>query len=135
MPDKNDLGIWRAEVDRFRRDCEQGSPADEAERLRQAVGLAPAVIPAPGIEALIEQRAFVSAALALMGPDAPFMLSRSSQGHCLATIAEHGVEATAEGASPALALLGAWAAGLLARTSFAKGSSDVQQANAPERFH
>jgi hypothetical protein len=44
------------------------------------------------------------------------MLSRSGEGRCLATIAGRGGEVTAQAASPALALLGAWAAALLARS-------------------
>lgn len=135
MPDKTEIGIWRAQVDRFRRDCEQSSVDQEGERLREAMRLVPVEMNASAFDALIAQGAFASAALAVIGAGTPFMLSRSSEGHCLATIAGQGVEVIAEGVSPALALLGAWAAALLARTTASCQTFDVSMAAAPGRLH
>ena len=117
MPEKTDIGIWRAQVERFRRECEHCPTVQQRDRLAEALQLAPLDGIAPAVEALIAHGAFETAALAVIGHDTPFMLSRSADGHCLATIAGHGVEVSAQGASPALALLGAWAGALLLRTA------------------
>lgn len=116
MPEKSVIGIWRGHVDRLRRDCEQSPLAHERRMLREAARLLPVEADAALVEVLIAQDAFESAALAIIGQATPFMLSRSGEGRCLATIAGRGGEVTAQAASPALALLGAWAAALLARS-------------------
>ncbi len=69
------------------------------------------------IETMLACGAAESAVLALLGPDASFMLSRGSGGPCLATVvASEGLEErSAEGATMALALLGAYVSLLLAR--------------------
>ena len=135
MPDKTDIGMWRAEVDRFRLDCEQSSAVQEEALLREAVRLIPVEIDLLVFEAFIGQGAFESAALAIIGRAAPFMLSRSGDGDCLATIAGPGVEVTAQGASPALALLGAWAAALLARVPGSGAERGDHLAAAPPYIH
>ncbi len=133
MPDNTQTDPLLAQLDRFRHDCEQCPAEGESDCLREALRLFPAIAEV-SVKTLISDGGFASAALAMIGPDTPFMLSRSSQGHCLATIAQHGWEVTAEGATPALALLGAWASALLACTS---GSSPASAgtAGAPDLLH
>ena len=99
----------------FADQCRSSALADQAARIRDAMTLTrPHVAPA-FIEVMIAAGAFESAALALIGKDTGWMLSRSCNGRCLASIIAPGMsgEVTAEGASPALALLAAWASAAL----------------------
>jgi hypothetical protein len=98
-------------LSRFAEHCRSSGAEDQAQRLRQALTLLrPASKPAM-IEVMIAAGAFESAALALIGTDAAWMLSRSGAGRCLANVIAPGMtaEADGEGATPALALLAAWA--------------------------
>jgi hypothetical protein len=91
--------------------CRTSAPAEQARRLQQALALAhPGQSPAL-FQVMIAAGAYESAALALIGKEAAFMLSRSGAGRCIATVLAPGMKAeiTGEGATPALALLAAWA--------------------------
>lgn len=113
----------------FLHDCVASAPCEAADRLREArclfaaAGCGPAGIPAmlpaaAAHEAMLASGSFESAALALLGADASFMLSRGGNGVCLASIALPGctAEVTAEGTTPALALLAAQVSAILAET-------------------
>ena len=100
----------------FAGDCRASSVELQADRLREAHALFAARSPAscafPAIEAIesmIATEAFDSAALAMIGADRSFVLSRGGSGICMATLIgeQSGTEISAEGASPALALLAA----------------------------
>jgi hypothetical protein len=96
---------------RFAEHCRASGADNQAQRLRQALTLLrPGSQPAM-IEVMIAAGAFESAALALIGSDAAWMLSRSRAGRCLASVIAPGMtaETDGEGATPALALLAAWA--------------------------
>ena len=97
--------------------CRNGALEDQPRRIRQARGLARAKVPSRMFEVMIAAGAFESAALLLLGEDAAWMLSRGARGRCLASLLLPGMseEVTCEAASPALALLGAWACEALAR--------------------
>jgi hypothetical protein len=97
--------------------CRNGALEDQPRRIRQARGLARAKVPSRMFEVMIAAGAFESAALLLLGEDAAWMLSRGARGRCLASLLLPGMseEVTCEAASPALALLGAWACAALAR--------------------
>lgn len=72
----------------------------------------------PAFEAMMAAGAEESAALALLPQGASFLLSRGDDGLCLASVmlATTGEEVTAQGNSPALALLAALSASLLVNT-------------------
>lgn len=115
---------WCLRLQEFVCDCVASTAGEQAKRLREAANLmrlAPPSVMVPGgnavdqqtIEMMIGAQAFESAVLALMGPDAGYMLSRGN-GTCLATVFMPGLleELTYEGATPALALLAAHASAL-----------------------
>ena len=142
------IGIenWRTRVRAFLRDCEQGAPDTQAQRLREAVAILSAEpeqrsaftragLDMAILDGLIECGAFESAALAIIGEGTAFMLSRSGDNRCLATIADHGVEATAEGATLALALLAAYAGALLAGAGGSARPHEPPPANPATRIH
>lgn len=68
------------------------------------------------LDALLTAEAHESAALALLGSEWGYMLSRGPAGACLATIMAPGggEDTTVQGATPALALMAALAATLVA---------------------
>ncbi|MDE8651118.1 hypothetical protein [Novosphingobium album (ex Liu et al. 2023)] len=98
-------------------DCVASAPVEEADRIREAALLlraAPVSIEgfacAPEfdrIEALLARGAAVSAALATLGEQTPFIVSRGANGVCLASMMRPGgtEELVAEGRTVALALL------------------------------
>lgn len=107
--------LWRARLARFLDACDASGPEDQADRLREAHALFRHHDPVASsvLDAMIAARAYESAALALVGPAAGYMLSRGGTGICLASVYLPGCEQrTCEGATPALALLAATATGL-----------------------
>ncbi len=111
-----------ARLNRFRAICEASQPGDEARRLQEALRLvSPRHARAAG--RMVASGAYESAVLALIGNRAALMFSRSGNGRCLASIAAPGTdgEVTAHGATPALALLAAWAAAAAVRSDAADG--------------
>lgn len=108
-------GQWRERAASLLHDCAASAPADEADRLREAFLLlgeanfadaGPSDQPcAQDFGRLLACQAHDSAAIALLGQDTSFLVSRAG-GTCLATVLRPGrTEAWGEGATPALALL------------------------------
>lgn len=117
----------------FLHDCVASDAWEEADRVREALvllhgpgagigtsmGMGMGMGPRPdaiGIAAMLDCGAAESAVIALLGPAATFMVSRGEGQACLATVisAPGEEEIIAEGASVALALLGAYASSVLA---------------------
>jgi hypothetical protein len=112
---------WPWRLSAFLRDCRAAAPELEADQIREGHRLFGALVESsrlrhsfpdgPTIERLIAAGAHESAAIAIVGRDRPFLLSRGAGGVCFATLVAAGTsrEVTAEGLTPALALLGAMA--------------------------
>ena len=106
-------------LQRFAELCAASGPADQARRLREALALTRATRARDMIEVMIAAGAFESGALAVIGADATWIVSKGGTGRCLASIVLPGMseEVSAEAASPALALLAAWAKAALVSVS------------------
>jgi len=111
---------WKLRMTDLHKDCTDSLPVEQAGRIREAarllgggvslpVGCPPVSISSDVLETMLAAGAFESAVLYLMGGQSAFMLSRSGNGSCLASVvrADGAEEITAEGATPALALLAA----------------------------
>lgn len=116
---------WRRQLAELATACAGSFPEDEADCLRHVhallaaapspVLLAGLAVPGRGrLAALLEAGGGTSAALALLGDDSGYLLSRGSDGEHLASVvlpgAQHDVSAC--GDTPALALVGAIARAL-----------------------
>jgi hypothetical protein len=118
-------------------DCAASPANDQAARLIEAARLLRVPEDVAKVTAMVACGAYESAAHVVLGPDRPFLVSRGANGLCLASALMRnrdrwvdGGEATAEGATPALAMLAALAAALLAeedqagsRTRFAASTN------------
>lgn len=136
-----------AALERFFSDCVGSLVNEEPARLAEAVNLFVskngfrADLAAPAQEAsirdAIEAGAAVDAALAIIGDDTVFMLSRGGGGTCLATmiLADGGEEVMGEAVTPALALLAAYAAALLARAQPESTDRSANQSRLTTRLH
>lgn len=95
----------------FADQCRASTSGGQAARTREARALSGSKLAPQLIEVMIAANAFESAALALVRTDATWMLSKGGDGRCLASMVLRGMteEVTCDGATPALALLGAWA--------------------------
>lgn len=142
--DKGDSRIWARRLGDFVNECAGSAPVEEADRVREAVQLlqgsghdAAGRIDPAAIEAMLACGAGESAVMAIMGRETSFMLSRGEGGTCLATvIAREGAdEAIAEGATLALALLGAHVASVLAGVERIDGAATVRQPAASLLLH
>lgn len=102
-------------LQRFVQLCATNTAVDQLSRLRDALTLAKTTRSLDMVEVMIAAGAFESAALAVIGDQATWMLSKGGEGRCLASLILPGMseEVTSEGATPALALLGAWASAAL----------------------
>ena len=120
-------GIMAERLRDLLHECAASAPAEQADRLREAHTLfthrgfrggqsSATEANAKVLEELLKLGAYESAALALLGGDSAFMLSRGANGNCLASVMlPHGPEeAVAEGSTLALALLCAHLSALLA---------------------
>lgn len=107
--------------------CAASTPAEEADRLVEAADLLAPLSGSDRFWAMMACKAYESAALLVLGPDRPFLISRGGGGVCLATsvYADGEDEATTQGATPALALLAAHAAAVLADEG--RGAPPVRQ--------
>ncbi len=105
-------------LQRFAELCATSGLADQARRLHEALTLTRAA-GRDMIRVMIAAGAFESAALAVIGGEATWIVSKGGEGRCLASVVLPGMseEVTSEGASPALALLGAWASASLVSTT------------------
>jgi hypothetical protein len=118
---------WKSLLRGFIERCAASGAKEQADRLREArllfqfdgsgTYVDQADLPDDNtLEGMLDRGAHESAALALLGADTAFMISRSSGGNCLASVVLRGQdgEMTEAGATLALALLAAKAAALLA---------------------
>lgn len=120
----------------FLHDCITSTAAEEMDRLREALCLLGSSAP-EAVEAMLTVRAAVSAALAIIGDQASFMLSRGGNGLCLATfiLADGTEDMVAEGATPALALLTAHVSALLCDLEQGVEKPPARSATAAARLH
>lgn len=123
------LSAHRARMRDFLHDCVASTGAEQADRLHEAallLGVAPEQQPA--IAAMIACGAYESAAFLVVGQDRPFLVSRGLTGACLAsTVLGNGdEEATAEAATPALAMLAAHMSATLAAGTRLSGSPSLR---------
>ena len=97
--------------------CATSEPVDQAARLREALELASTGMSRELVEVMIAACAFESAALAVIGAQSAWMVSKGSENGCLASILLPGMaeEVTREGKTAALALIGAWATAALVK--------------------
>lgn len=120
------LTHWQARLRDFCERCAESLPEEEGKRIREARallrqagalpwGAPPVELDPAALEAMLAAGACESAAMALLGPEVAFMLSRSSYGICMASVVLPGgrQEATAEGRTLVLALLAALAVALI----------------------
>ena len=142
------LALWQARMEDFLYDCAASAPSEEADRVRDAVDLfarphsesSGLFVPAPdaaAIEAMLACGANESAVLALMSPDAGFLLSRGGNGICLASIVlpDGSEEVTAEGSTMALALLAALVSAVLAGRSEPRMANPAMRAAMGDRLN
>ena len=119
-------GQWARRLHDLLDDCDGSHAAEQDSRLREGwclllrtpLGLpawCEALPPEPELEAMIAAEAWESAALALLPPDAGYMLSRGGNGNAVASVVLPGQaeEATSVGETPALAVLAALALALI----------------------
>lgn len=97
-------------------DCVGSNATEQRLRLIEAAWLLPSSQGRHSLEAMIACEAYESAAALILGAERPYLVSRGSNGVCLASalIVNGCEEATAEAATPALAMLAAHVAALLA---------------------
>ena len=133
-------GQWRERLSELCEACIEGAARETTARLREAFALfslAPEEstlhgAPMPrtaAFEAMLACGATDSAALALLPQGSGFLLSRGEDGLCLASVMLGGSheEVTAQGATPALAMLSAMAAALFVGS---RGAGDGDGAGA-----
>lgn len=138
---------WEARLEEFLNDCVGSMVTDQAARLRDAETLfvsdarprseLDASARRETVRGLIEADAAVDAALAIIGEETAFMLSRGGSGTCLATmiLPEGSEEVMGEAATPALALLAAYAAALISRAGLDTAAESARTARAGARLH
>jgi hypothetical protein len=100
-------------------DCVASAASDQDARLIEASWLLAAVSDQARLRAMIACGAYESAAALVIGEGRPYLVSRGANGVCLASapFADGCEDATAQAATPALAMLSAHAAALLAQES------------------
>ncbi|MCB2047556.1 MAG: hypothetical protein KDE32_04935 [Novosphingobium sp.] len=105
--------------------CSRAGPADEAELLREARIITRARYSPRMIEVMIAAGAGESAALAMIGKDVAWMLSKGAVDSCMASVILPGMteEVTMQASTPALALLAAWASAALCLLDLAPAES------------
>ncbi|MCT2398186.1 hypothetical protein [Novosphingobium mangrovi (ex Huang et al. 2023)] len=117
--------VWTARLRGLVHDCVASTSHEEADRVREAAhllhsgamaGTCGQAVDPSAVESMLACGAAESAVLEIVGHNAAFMLSRGQSDCCLATVivGDEGQEVMSEGATLALALLGAYAGGLLA---------------------
>jgi hypothetical protein len=133
--------VWTARLEKFFNDCVNSSDEEQSARLTDAANLflSSALVKSQievtakydAVHALIAAGAALDAALAIVGPDTVFMLSRGGDGTCLATMILNGgtQEVMGEAGTPALALLSAYAAAVLIIAG--RGGADPTSSDGP----
>jgi len=123
-------GRLRARLRDLLHDCVASAAAEQADRLAEACELLACGHDAARIDVMLRAGAYESAALAVIGEGAGYMLSRGPSGSALASVILPGSEdeATAEASTPALALIAAHVAAIL---DDAETSAPRQQLAAP----
>lgn len=113
----------------FLHDCAASGPAEQGDRIREAVRLLGMASAAESIEAKLASGAPESAVLELIGPETAFMLSRGGNGSCLAAVVlpDGSEEMISEGSTLALAMLAAHVSSLLADAELGERNSDYSQ--------
>lgn len=111
---------WVEQLRDLLNECAGSRPADEQDRLREAVALLknPSLIHARGIpaeqlariEAMLECGAMASAAFEIVGKNVSFMVSRGHNGVCMASAVspEDEAETICEASTVALAMVAAY---------------------------
>lgn len=116
----------------FLHDCAGSAPAEEHDRIREAIlllydpdGRNGEPFDPATVESMLACGAGESAVLAILGPDVNCMVSRGSAGSSLATLVlpDGSEEVISEGATIALALLAAYVSMLLAGLEREEGIS------------
>jgi hypothetical protein len=128
----------------FLNDCVGSAASEEVDRIREA-GLLLQREPRPGggnldlvlIETMLNGGAAESAVMAMVGPEQAFILSRGRTGTCLATVVNHdgSEEMIAEGATIALALLGAFVSLRLAEIERGEDAEAPKDGSPSSRLH
>lgn len=128
----------------FLHECAGSAACEEADRVREALlELGGSGVRANGpldvmaVHSMIESGAATDAALAIIGDDASFMLSRGKKNLCMASVI-HGDgsdEALAEGQTLALALLAAHVSAVLSRIEKGSETAEAQPAPVSMRLH
>jgi hypothetical protein len=128
----------------FLHECAGSAACEEADRVREAVlELGGSGVDSTGrldvmaIYAMLDCGAATSAVLALMGPDACFMLSRGPRSNCLASVVQSDGtdEAIAEAPTLPLALLCAHVTAVLARLEKGQETAEAPPAPVSVRLH
>ncbi|VWX53123.1 conserved hypothetical protein [Novosphingobium sp. 9U] len=115
-------------------DCIGSEATHQGDRLREAMELLGLGDRRTTVQAMLACEAYESAAMAVLGQRG-FLVSRGSTGTCLASVQlDDGDDITAEAATPALALLAAHIAALLAEAVAAKPDAPLQS-DASARLH
>lgn len=118
-----DTYAWALRLRAFLKESLASEPAEEANRVREAVALlgrrGSAIDDPHAVEAMLSLGAAESAVLRIIGADTTFMLSRGGGDRCLATMVGPGTsgepeEILAEASTLALALLAAHIAAVIA---------------------
>jgi hypothetical protein len=137
-------GEWRLRLAELCCDCTEALASEGMEQLSKAHDLLALAPDAPGMEtlldhlpprarldALLDVGAFDTAAAALMPESASYILSRSTDGECLASVLLPGMdeEMTSQAQSPAMAMISALSACLAS----AAGSMDPTLVMEPGR--
>lgn len=116
---------WRSELRQFQALCEASEPAEQADRLREALRVFHPIRHADSagrllickddLDALLSAGAFESAALGMLSEDVGFMVSRGRAGLSFASVILPGSldESSAAADTVALAILAATASALL----------------------
>lgn len=126
----------------FLHECVGSAPAEEADRVREALLLLPrpagAARPSDaGVEAMLDSGATLCAVLALIGNRTPFLLSRGQGQTHLATVLGHDgqEEMVSEGPTLALALLTAHVSACLMGLERTSGLAEMPTLPLSARLH
>jgi len=136
--------LWEARLRDFLHDCVSSAASEEEDRIREGARLLQRLegqghrrVDPVAIEAMLGCGAGESAVLELIGPHAPFLVSRGGSGTCLATLIlpDGTEEVMAEGATLALSLLAGHAAYLLQQLEQVEEIVTMNGLEATERLH